>query len=138
MTWAEQLQAIQAEAGGVLEVSLVSRGEWPRLVAASMQGDHTATLILSAVADTICQVASAPRRKPMLCLTCPRSLRRAKFTCGVILPSRPDPTGGLGLAICDHCAASATDAMPMVLEALKRRWPDMRTVQLDQHAAGHA
>lgn len=138
MTYAKQMQAIQAEAGGVMEVSLVDRDRYSSLVAASFAGDRMATAILAAIADTIRRVARAPRREPMLCLTCPRPLHRSRFMCGVVLPSCPDPTAGIGLAVCDRCARTAIEAMPLVMEALRRTWPDMRTVQLGQHAAGHA
>ena len=138
MTWAEQMQAVSAEAGGVMEVSMVGREEWPHLHAAALQGDRTAGVILVAIADTITRVARAPRRRPMLCLCCPRSLRGSRFLCGVLLPSRPEPTSGIGVAVCHHCARTADEAMPKVLEALKRTWLDLRAVQLDQHAAGHA
>ncbi len=56
----------------------------------------------------------------------------------VALPSHPAPTKGIGFGLCGRCAPHAADAMPKVLAALKRTWPDMRTVQLDQHDAGHA
>ena len=121
MTWADDMQTICANSGGVLEVSVVGPEEWAPLVAASFAGDATATLILGAVADTITRVACAPQRR-----------------CGVVLPARPDPTGGVGVAVCDRCARTATEAMPLVMEALRRIWPDMRTVQLGQHAGGHA
>jgi hypothetical protein len=80
-----------------------------------------------------------PRKKPILCLCCPRAIRlRDQFSIVVTLPGREAPTGAIGSALCQRCA-SARPLMPQVVAGLKRIWPGSRAVDLDHiHAAGHA
>ncbi len=85
MTWAEEIRSISAEAGGLLEVELVNGQQLGHLLAEMARGDVRASAVLAAVEDTLRAVAQAPRRRPLLCLTCPRPLRRRRFTCGVAL-----------------------------------------------------
>lgn len=136
--WAEGVQRIHAASGGVVAINVIWHGDLPGLVARAMAGDRNAIRLAAVTASTVGQIDRAPRRRPALCATCPRPVRRFKFTVAVVLPERDDASEGMGLAICQHCATTPAAVMVKAVSALSRIWPESRTIDVTHGAGGQA
>jgi len=128
--WADAIGEVHREAAGVLTVHYVSGEDGPRLLMESMLGDKRATQVMTAVVDCLRAIRTAPRRKPTLCLCCPRAIRDpAGVVFCIAIPDRPDARQGIGTAICSRCA-TAPDRSERTLAAFRRVWPDAREIQI--------
>ena len=119
------------EAGGMFELHVVNQMNTADLLAAAILGDAHAAALLRAVAQAARQIDRAPRRKPSLCLSCPRTIRRAcEATFVVAVPHADEPTTAIGAALCPRCAASG-DLTATALAGFRRHlWPDARPVRV--------
>jgi hypothetical protein len=75
-TWVDGVKAISAEAGGLLNVTIVDSVSCGVLLAEAVLGNETALATYIAVREAGRRVAHAPRRTPVLCVTFPRSIKR--------------------------------------------------------------
>jgi hypothetical protein len=119
-------QRLQAEGGGLIEVTVVTAVEALALAAAALAGDRQAAVKLQAFVCFMQRLDNA-----QLCLTCDRLLRGGRIAVVLILPSRNDPTQALGLGLCEHCFAAHPDLAAVetaVQQALRRIWPDLRPI----------
>lgn len=135
------LSAIQADAGGVLMVTVVHPSEGPMLLASAMNGNKTAIRLFQAIVQSLEGIARAPRRRPMLCATCPRPLRKMSgFSIAVAMPERGDPSHGLCLAICARCANEnqPNAVTAKAITALAKIWPDLKPVTVTHKTGGRA
>ena len=80
------LTNLHSEAGGAVELIVVRPVDAPDLVAHALAGDRQAIRIFEALSNASRAVQKAPKRKPLLCATCPRALRGTAFTFGIVLP----------------------------------------------------
>ena len=104
------IRAVHAESGGLLEVHVFAPGDVGKLLADVLMGDATAGRLFEAINNGIEQIGAAPRRKPVLCLCCPRAIRlRDQFSIVVTLPRSDNPTMGIASALCQRCAAPPGD-----------------------------
>jgi hypothetical protein len=127
--WAAGLQQVHAEAGGLLDVHVIEPSRVTELLFASLGGDDTATRLLRAAISTLANVHQAPRKRPALCLCCPRAIRhRDQFIVCITIPRRDNPSMGIGSAICAKCFADPTKLMTRIVEALKQMWPEVRPI----------
>ena len=135
------LTAIQADAGGMMTIVVVHPSEGPALLASAMAGNREALHLFQSVVQSLEGIAKAPKRKPMLCATCPRPLRKATgFSIAVAMPAKGDPSLGLCLAVCAHCAdatkpSAVTDK---AMQALATIWPNLRPVTITHRSGGRA
>ncbi len=134
---ADGIRAVHQEAGGVLGLDIVRRRDARDLVVSAAAGDTHAAMVLRAVKDTLAKIQSAPRRRPMLCVCCPRSLLKHDFAVVLASPEREDRQQGLALAVCTTCATSVPEITAKVAVALREIWPDLRQVTITNEA-GHA
>lgn len=121
----------------MLGLDIVRGNDALDLITSAAAGDTHALVVLRAVSDTIAKIQSAPRRRPMLCACCPRSLLKHDFAVAIASPEREDRQQGLALAVCTTCATSIPDITAKVAVALRKIWPDLRQVTINSEA-GHA
>ena len=138
MTWASDMQAVHDEAAGLVEIILVEQGAVPAILAAALLGEADARRIMLLVRDTLRSIGAAPAALPALCLCCPRPVRDGRFMLAIAQPAREGAEHAIGVAICEACAPDATVARPKVMAGLRGLWPNLRAIQDQQHAAGHA
>ena len=99
--------ALRSEANNLLRVHFLSVADGVRLLGAVIAGDQWSRGLMVAITDCIQHIATSPRNRPALCLTCPQALRRVPgvLFC-VVVPETSGPRHGLGSAICPRCAQS--------------------------------
>lgn len=137
--WAAGIQALHVEAGGdgagaLLTCAVVSPADRLRIMTNALAGDATAAQLLHAVQDAVRRIEAAPKRRPMLCGSCPRPLRGRRYAVVVVRAARDDGQQAMTLAICPHCASTKRGVEQKAVKALARIWPDLR--QIDVAAVG--
>jgi hypothetical protein len=137
-SWVDGLRAVQTESGGVMRMFLVELADQDAILSAAMEGDRNAGHLLQLVGQALFQIEDAPRRKPALCLCCPRPIRKIKDAAVFcfILPDVASPEHRIGTAVCEKCAIHA-DLLERATIAFRRLWPDLRTVDISAEV-GHA
>lgn len=136
--YTDGLARFESDASGMAELLIIRPSDALDILTDALAGDHQAGSIFRALSEAARSVEAAPRRKPMLCSCCPRPLRGSVFTFGLILPSRDDPSTGLALGVCSHCAVERSDVRAKATEALRRLLPDLRPVTTTHPAGGRA
>lgn len=133
--WADGVARVSAEAAGLVEVQVVMRKDMPELLGCALAGDPEALRLGHLVCDTLDRIERAPKRRPMLCGCCPRTLRRGRYSLAFAVPRRDAPQEALSLAICEGCATDHAGVMDKVHAALRRIWPDLRPLPGPIHPA---
>ena len=139
-TWTEGVQRVSNEAAGVIQLDIIKHADLAELLAHAILGDPEAVRLANMASDTLRRIAAAPRRKPMLCASCPTPLRLKghRFSVVVAIPGRDQPANALALAICHGCATGRDAVQDKAVEALKRLWPDLRPITVTHPAGGRA
>jgi hypothetical protein len=136
--WEDGIQQVHTEAGALLDIYVFQPGQNDFLVASAFTGDRLAARLTKAILQTVAQIHGAPRKTPALCLCCPRAVRRGdRFAISIIMPHRDDASMGVGSGICARCNGDQSTLMPRVAAALKKLWPDARTIDHVFREAGH-
>ena len=139
MSWAEDMRAVHAEAAGCMTLDIICPADVPSLVAYGAMGDQQAKRLTIAVEQALNGIARAPRRRPMLCASCPRPVRPgSEFWVVIASPARDDAAQCLTLAICAGCAMEREHARQKALVALRRVWPDARPIEVTHQVGSHA
>ena len=131
------VEAISAESGGIVELVVVRPADVPGLLGDVLLGDAQATGIFRMVFDTIKRVEAAPKRAPMLCVACPRALRKGYAVC-IAIPAKADPGQALALAVCPRCGGDLAAIKAKATEGLRKFWPDLRSIEQTHTAGGRA
>jgi hypothetical protein len=126
--------------GELLDVYLVDQMAAAELMARAMLGDAEAARLFGAFLEAGKRIASAPRRSPVICATCPRRIRRISHDIifGIAAPERTDRPSAIGFAICPRCAANRAGLLSRASESLRQIWPDLRPIVISHPAGGHA
>jgi len=132
------VEQITKEAGGLVDVMVVQLQDMPDILADAMAGSREALTLLNAINDTLTRIDAAPRRFPMLCVSCPRPLRKGRFSFGLALPQCDDPTRMLAVAVCHRCSTDRDGIKDRSVAGLKRIWPDLRPITVTHKSGGHA
>ena len=132
----EGVQRVNDEAGGVLSLQVIQRGDMPALISDALAGSGEAMELLRLVRETMDGIQGAPRRKPMLCGSCPKALRNGRFSIVLAKPACDDPTQGVAMMICAKCGSSIGAIQAAALVALRRIWPDARPITVTHPDGG--
>jgi hypothetical protein len=135
---AQAVQALQAEAGGLLSLHVIRRDDASRLIAGALSGDRGAAQLLVAVNDLLQRIGAAPASTPMQCGCCGGDLQAGRFALAIATPDISDPSAGLGMAICRRCGTSLGAIKAAALTALRCIWPDGRFVTPTHSDGGRA
>lgn len=137
--FADAVHTIHAESGGLLDLLIVRAIDMPPIIAEATAGSPDAIMLVFALEDTMKRIEAAPRRSPMLCVSCPRPLlRKTLYSFAVVLPSRERPTNGLALAVCAKCAVTPQEIREKAIKGLSRVWPSLRSVTITHSIGGQA
>ncbi len=131
------LPAIAIQGGGALDIFVVRPIDAARLLGASLAGDADAARLMQVVSQTITNIESAPRRRPMLCGSCPRPLRRG-YAVVAALPAVTCPSQGLCFAICTHCGHTPVEIQEKAASTLRKVWPESRPFTVTHADPGNA
>jgi hypothetical protein len=133
------LAKIQAAAGGVLEVCVISPRDAAMLMARATDGDAAADRLLRALGFALRWIETAPEAAPALCGVCPTPLRRGDFfRLALALPYRDDPRQGLAFGICRRCATTNAEAHTQATRALQNIWTCSRPFDVTHPGGGMA
>lgn len=134
-SWRDGIQRVNDEAAGMLAVEIISPDTALDLLREAMSGSHASYVLFTAVTQAAQRVQSAPRKKPVLCVCCPRPIRRLStdILFGVAVPATPSATSALGFAICGRCAEDRRAALEKAQAGLSRIWPGLRPVTVTHH-----
>ncbi len=138
--WLTGMQAVNDEAVGLLDVSIIDASAGVDLLVDAMRGDPEAAALLQAIRQAADRVRKAPRRHPALCICCPRSVKRIRpgTVFGIAVPATPNPTGAIGFVFCDRCAADRNTLAAKAADGLRRIWPTLRQVEITHPEGGRA
>jgi hypothetical protein len=138
--WRDGVQSINDEAAGMLDVDIIDAAYGATLLVRALRGDRESAALLLAVTQAAALIKRAPRRNPVLCICCPRSVKRLSDATvfGVATPSIANPTGALGFIFCDRCGADRATLAAKAADGLKRIWPDLRPVVVTHPEGGRA
>lgn len=137
MTWEAGIRSVHAEAAGLMSLHAFRQLDAVPLLARAMCGEVEAMRLSLALCEALGQIHNAPRRRPMLCGSCPRPLRQGNFAVVIAAPERTDPTNCVTLGICKKCAVEIDDIKAKAVLAFRKIWPDARPITID-HPGGHA
>ena len=129
--WAKALEQANTEAAGLWEASVYLPSDMPLLLGAAIAGDAFALAMARMIGQTANSVYRAPRKKPALCLCCPRAVRKGDaFAICVTVPRRDDPSHAMGSAICMHCMTDEQSTLTAKIVGAMRQhlMPDARAV----------
>jgi hypothetical protein len=133
------LAKIQAAAGGVLEVCVISPRDAAMLMARAMDGDAAADRLLRALGSALRWIEAAPEVAPALCGACPAPLRRGDFfRVALALPYLDNPRQGLAFGICRRCAATNAETHAQATRALQNIWTCSRPFDVTHPSGGMA
>lgn len=133
------IRRVSEEAAGLLEIQAVMPGNVPELLGAALLGDPEAARLAGLVCDALRRIERAPKGKGMLCVSCPRTLRRRRFALVFAVPRRDAPHEGVSLAVCDRCGPDHAAVMDKAGAGLRKLWPDLRALPGPVHSVtGHA
>ena len=137
-TWSAGISAVHIESGGVMRLCLVNPSEQGEILFAAMAGDPLARCLRRLIKPTTFQIKLAPRRKPALCLVCPRPIRKIQDigTYVFVLPEVQSPVHAIGTAVCAKCAEGG-DLLDRAMAAFQRHlWGDIRRIDISA-SCGH-
>ena len=132
------IQQVHAEAGGMLTLQVIQRADMSALVLDALAGSDEAVQLLRLTRDTLTNIEAAPRRKPMLCGSCPRALRNGQYSIIIARPACDDATQGIAMAVCGRCGPDLAAIQAAAHVALKRIWPDLRPITVTHSQGGRA
>lgn len=132
------LTDLRHEAGGAIELVIVRPIDAPDVLARAVAGDPEAVKVFGALTNAARAVEDAPKKKPVLCATCPRPLRGTGYTFGIVLPMRDDPQSGVAFGICVKCGTSLEALQVKATKALHKIWPDLVPVEITHPGGGRA
>ena len=136
--WDACMNTLHQEAAGLFQATVVMQEDLPGIRWHAESGDLLARYVQQAVDQLTAAVASAPRWQPQTCCVCPQSLRRRKFSIGIVMPhGLPTPTGALVFGICERCGPDLATAEQAAWRATEKLWPEQRVLGL-VHEAGNA
>jgi len=135
---AQAVQALQAEAGGLLSLHVIRQDDGPRLIGGALSGDREAAQLMLQVSDLLQRISDAPASSPMQCGCCGGDLQAGRFALAIATPDIRDPSAGLGMAICRRCGTSLGAIKAAALTALRCLWPDSRFVTPTHSDGGRA
>ena len=139
MNWLDGMRAIQEEGQGIASFVVILPEEIPGIISAAAEGNPGAMDRAQAVLGTAKRFATAPRREPLLCVSCPRRLKRGCFAIVLVTPERPDRKNGMCFAICERCGETRGQVTARAHTVLKKIWPDSRQIEIPLHSsAGRA
>lgn len=126
------LSELQEAAHGIVDIRYVDLEAAGALLIAAAMGDHQSLQIVKGIGKVMVWMKKQPRKKPALCLCCPREIRTETDICGFVLISVPEnQTAPFSVsAICDACAIE-TGRDDKVLSAIQKHiWPNARIIQI--------
>jgi len=142
MSWASDMRSTLAEmgqqGGGAVVLHFVTFAHVPGIMHRADAGSADDLRILKALGEALTGIQGAPRKRPMLCACCPRPVRGSGFAIALAMPSGPNPTSALTLAVCDACAPDEDAFQAKATEAFRRIWPDGRPIQVTHPDGGRA
>ena len=132
------VQQVSEEAAGALNVFVVRPIDGPALVADAIAGDPEASCILQGISQAQTRILAAPAREPMLCASCPAPLRDGRYSFVVALPAKDSPLHAIGLGVCPACGTDPAVIQAKGIEALRRIWPNLRSITPTHPHGGRA
>jgi len=135
---ADCLANLRTESGGAVDLFIVRPVDAPDVVAHALASDPLAVKVFEALANASRAVEAAPKKRPLLCATCPRPLRGTAFAFGLVLPMRDDPRSGAAFGICVRCATPVEALQANATKALHKLWPDLVPIEVSHPEGGRA
>ena len=124
---------------GLMQLAIV-RPEYLRdLSSAVFFGDGSALAILEAVHQSSQRIQRQARRKPVLCLCCPRAVRDPCAVLAFLIPMTGVPKIAIASALCARCGSEPDDTLDeMATSAFVKACPGLRHVEITHPEGGRA
>ncbi len=138
--WRDGIQIVHDAAGGLLDINIIDAADGREMLAAAALGNFEAAMLMRAVYQAASRINHAPRRSPVLCICCPRSIKRLtpRLVFGVAFPAIAKPSNAIGFAFCERCSEDRNTLAIKAAEGLRQIWPDLRPVVVTHPKGGRA
>jgi hypothetical protein len=140
--WIAGIKRVQAESGGLLHIGIFDLAKIGEVLAAASLGNETAKMLIGALLEERQRIIDAPPDRPVLCVACPRAIKKISDTetvYGLLIPSVAQPKTAVSFTFCPTCAAAGRPALFTKAEAgLRRLWPELKLVTITHEAGGRA
>ncbi len=135
----ETLRQLNREAAGLLRLEIIRPQDIFGLSCAIFAGDGSAFARLTAVHQSGDRIRRQARKKPIVCLCCPRSIRNPRAVLALLFPASDAASMAVASALCDRCSAvdNAT-LMARAAAAYQQVWPGLRCIEMTHLAGGNA
>ena len=123
------IRRIAAEGGGLFDIYVFQLEQIDALLlAAFVGGDAAAKRLIRPVANAAARIFSAPRKKPALCLTCPRPVRGRTAVCSFCRIATARRRGSVAACVRGAQPWRQRVLSARVQTAVRRIWPNARTI----------
>jgi hypothetical protein len=126
----KRLAKLDKEAGGAIELTVVTPADLPTLIEATIDGNATAGRLLEVVGRACQDIGTAPPDRPILCAGCNEPIGGSICAFVVASALRDNPEAGISVAVCASCATEPHDIERQSLRVFRKVWPGMRQLTL--------
>lgn len=138
-TFAERVAQFNREAAGLLQLEIILQKDHHLVLNAALDGDPIAFSRLAAIFESRAMIRKMARKKPAVCLTCPRSIRDPNASLALLVPATDAATVAICSALCENCSKHESETIvKLAASAFQAAWPSLKCVEVPQPKAGHA
>jgi hypothetical protein len=139
-TLADGVAQLNRESGGLLRLEIIRPEDIFGLSCAVFSGNGGALARLTAALESGERIRREARKKPVVCLCCPRAIRDPRAVLALLFPASDAASVAVASALCDRCSAADQEVlMARAAAAYQQVWPGLRCVGPVTHpAGGHA
>lgn len=135
----EGLAQFNRESGGLLRVEIIRPADIQLIFRAAISGYSPAFFRLSAIFESSEKIRKMARKKPAVCLTCPRSVGDPNASLALLVPANDAATVAICSALCEKCSKYEPEIITrLAAAAYQAAWPGLRCVEVTHPEGGTA
>jgi len=138
-TLQQGVDRLNRESGGLLRLEIIRPEDIFGLSCAVFSGDGAALARLVAAQESGDRIRRHARKKPVVCLCCPRSIRDPRAVLALLFPASDAASVAVASALCDRCSAADQETlMACAAAAYEKVWPGLRCIEITHPEGGNA
>jgi hypothetical protein len=131
-TFAEGVAQFNREAGGLLHLEIILQKDHHLVLKAACDGDPLAFSRMQALLESRYMIRNMARKKPAVCLTCPRSIHDPNASLALLVPATNAATVAICSALCEKCSKYEPEIITkLAASAFRAAWPSLQCVEVE-------